>query len=203
MSIRLVAAMGMVVFATHAFADVSDKQAKFNKRLNGQYTAVEHYSCVGSNSGFGPLPYLYVSGPISSSNGNTLSTINFLGDGTLTAEGTFTLVDPNPQPPPGYAITFPVITASFTCSGNYQVNADNTFTYTATCSGESIISSVGPGSPFTRSGLRYQGRIGAKGALLSISVPGAVETNTTPGGTGNAVCSRSVVAQPLKDRDDK
>jgi len=61
---------------------------------------------------------------------------------------------------------FPTSESDFTCTGTYEVNNDNSFVETTTCSG-SVLTGSATGQTFTQSADTFHGQIRGKTLLLN------------------------------------
>ena len=140
-------------------ANAEREQARLNKRLHGDYSAISHEFCASSASDFGPAPNFQAFGPISNSSSTSQSVQTFHGDGTFSSTS-HSLVTSTPTS--DGSPVFPAAENQFTCTGTYQVHADDTFDLTTTCAGTQVAGRFAGLLRFTSGETHETGRIVGK-----------------------------------------
>ncbi len=161
------AVQGMLLLALPA--DAGD----LNKRLKGDYAVATTSFCAQTQAGFGPEGQAL--GPVTLLSRVIETTRTYNGDGTLTLVGrTFQVNTPSG--------TFPTSESEFTCSGTYQVNEDDSFAETNTCSGN-VLTGAAASQTFTQSPVTINGQIRGKTLLFkeTRALPATVVTLSVAG----------------------
>src|SRR5262245_46633109 len=134
-ALSVAAVLGFVAVHADDTAKAERDQARLNKRLHGDFSAISHEVCASSAMGFGAAPNFQALGPISNSASTSQSVQTFHGDGTYSATS-HSLVSSTPVA--DGSPVFPINETQFTCTGTYQVHPDDTFDLTTVCSGTQV-----------------------------------------------------------------
>jgi hypothetical protein len=139
-----------------SFLALPTRAQDFNHRLNGDYAVSTTSLCAQNQAGFTADGQALA--PVTLLSRAIETTRSYDGNGGLTITGhSFQVSTP--------AGPFPTTEADFTCTGTYEVNADDSFTENETCSGTVATGSVA-GQTFTQSVTTPSGQLRGKTIIL-------------------------------------
>jgi hypothetical protein len=168
--------LSVVVLPGLLLASVSAAAGDLNKRLKGDFAVTFTSFCAQTQAGFDNGIALSAATPL---NRIVTDTHTFNGDGTLTRAGRSFQLTGVVTSPGG----FPTSQADFSCSGTYQVDQDNSYTETTTCSG-TVLTGTAAGQKFTQTPVTFHGRVRGKTLVLD-STPTGTPTVLTLSGFGD------------------
>lgn len=145
-----------IVLALPMGVALANGQGNLQALLRGDYHFVGSETCIVSSDGFSPHPYFAPLGPSSDRSENYITgVINFDGQGSAVATVAAMSINANPAV---NLLNFSINTASLTCTYQYNVNPDRSFTMVPECAGDIPIGA--PGTLLKITGGLVRGSVG-------------------------------------------
>lgn len=166
-----------------------------NKRLKGSYSIATNRVCAQAQAGFTPEGIAL--SPVNEQTAVIERVNTYDGNGNVTSVGHAMQVNSNAL----NAGAFPTSESDFTCSGTYQVNEDNSFSETQTCSG-TVLTGVVAGQTFTQTPGTLTGQVRGKHILIKdTSTATPVVITLSGAGSFTRLCGQAGSGIKIKSKE--